>query len=221
MATWMSGRPSIVGILLVAALRVGAAEAAPPFDRTKVETFVDGAVDVAMRADHIAGVTVAIVDRAGVIMTKGYGFAAFSPAKKVNADTLFRVGSISKTVVWIAIMQLVEQGKISLDDPINQRLPDSLRVPDEGFRNPILIRHLMTHSAGFEDSLEGLFVHDPTQLRPIAFTWRRIVFTGCASRACSRSIQTMAQPSPALWLPMSLANLGRIMRKSTFCGLWV
>ena len=164
----MSGRPSIVGILLVAALRVATAEAAPPFDRTKVKTFVDGAVHEAMRADHIAGVTLAIVDRAGVIMTKGYGFAAFSPAKKVDADTLFRVGSISKTVVWIAIMQLVEQGKISLDDPINQRLPNSLRVPDEGFRNPILIQHLMTHSAGFEDSLEGLFVHDPAQLRPIA-----------------------------------------------------
>ncbi len=216
----MSGRPSIVGTLLVAALRAATAEAAPPFDRAKVETFVDGAVHEAMRADHIAGVTLAIVDRAGVIMTKGYGFAAFSPAKKVDADTLFRVGSISKTVVWIAIMQLVEQGKISLDDPINQRLPNSLRVPDEGFRNPILIQHLMTHSAGFEDSLEGLFVHDPAQLRPSPITWRRIAFTGCASRACSRSIQTMARPLQVLWLPMSLASPGKIMRKSTFCGLW-
>ena len=60
------------------------------------------------------------------------------------------------------------QGKISLDDPINERLPELLRVPDEGFRNPILIWHLMTHSAGFEDSLEGLFIHDPARLRPLA-----------------------------------------------------
>ena len=86
----------------------------------------------------------------------------------MDADTLLRVGSISKTPVWIALMQLVEQGKISLDDPINQLLPEILRIPDEGFRRPILVRHLMTHSAGFEDSvLEGMFVQDPARLAPL------------------------------------------------------
>jgi CubicO group peptidase (beta-lactamase class C family) len=168
MANWLTGRLHIFGLLLLAGLKVGAVEAEPQLDHAKVEAFVDGAVRQASRADQIAGVTVAIVDRAGTIMTKGYGFRGFAPLKTVHADTLFRVGSISKTVVWIAIMQLVEQGKISLDDPINERLPESLRVPDEGFRNPILIRHLMTHSAGFEDSLEGLFIHDPARLRPTA-----------------------------------------------------
>ena len=133
-------------------------------DRTTIEAFVDGAVREALRADHIAGVSIAIVDRAGVVMARGYGAAAFDPYRKADADTLFRVGSISKTPVWIAIMQLVEQGKLSLDDPINNRLPPSLQVPDEGFQKPILVRHLMTHTAGFEDSTEGLFVHDPTKL---------------------------------------------------------
>jgi CubicO group peptidase (beta-lactamase class C family) len=133
-------------------------------DRTTIEAFVDGAVREAVRADHIAGVSIAIVDRAGVVMARGYGAAAFDPYRKADADTLFRVGSISKTPVWIAIMQLVEQGKLSLDDPINNRLPPSLQVPDEGFQKPILVRHLMTHTAGFEDSTEGLFVHDPTKL---------------------------------------------------------
>ena len=133
-------------------------------DRTTIEAFVDGAVREALQADHIAGVSIAIVDRAGVVMARGYGAAAFDPYRKADADTLFRVGSISKTPVWIAIMQLVEQGKLSLDDPINNRLPPSLRVPDEGFQKPILVRHLMTHTAGFEDSTEGLFVHDPTKL---------------------------------------------------------
>ena len=129
-----------------------------------MEAFVDGAVREAMRSDQIAGVSVAIVDHAGVVMARGYGAAAFEPYQKVDADTLFRVGSISKTPVWIAIMQLVEEGKLSLDDPINDRLPPSLRIPDEGFHKPILVRHLMTHTAGFEDSTEGLFVHDPAKL---------------------------------------------------------
>jgi CubicO group peptidase (beta-lactamase class C family) len=140
------------------------AETRDPAQHANMEALVDGAVSEAMRAEKIAGVSVAIVDRAGVVMARGYGAAAFEPYQKADAETLFRVGSISKTLVWIAIMQLVEEGKLSLDDPINDRLPPSLRVPEDGFLKPILVRHLMTHSAGFEDSIDGLFVHDPAKL---------------------------------------------------------
>ena len=153
---------------LASAIALGAigavAQTQDPAAHAKMEAFVDGAVREAMRAERIAGVTIAIVDRDGVVMARGYDEAAFDPYRKVDADTLFRVGSISKTPVWIAIMQLVEEGKLSLDDPINDRLPPSLRIPEEGFHKPILVRHLMTHSAGFEDSTDGLFVHDPAQL---------------------------------------------------------
>ena len=161
-----------VGLLACLAVAIPGAgaqtPASAPLDRVKVEAFVDGAVGEAMRDDKIAGVTVAVVDRTGVVMTKGYGVASLSPRRPVDADTLFRVGSISKTPVWIALMQLVEQGKIGLDDPINSHLPPDLRIPDEGFRNPIRVRHLMTHSAGFEDSvLGGFFVPDAEHLMPI------------------------------------------------------
>ena len=158
-------------LLSLAFLVVGAIDAVAqtqdPAKRAKMEEVVDGAVGEAMRADKIAGVSLAIVDRAGVVMARGYGAAAIDPYRRVDADTLFRVGSISKTVVWIAIMQLVEQGKLSLDDPINDRLPPSLRIPDDGFHKPILVRHLITHSAGFEEPIEGLFVHDPEKLLPL------------------------------------------------------
>jgi CubicO group peptidase (beta-lactamase class C family) len=158
-----------VALAIVAALAATDARAETPasVDPAKIEAFVDGAVREAMRAEKIAGISVAIVDRSGVVMTRGYGAAAFEPYRRVDADTLFRVGSISKTPVWIAIMQLIEDGKLSLDDPINDHLPPTLRIPDEGFQKPILVRHLMTHTAGFEDSFEGLFVHDPTKLLPL------------------------------------------------------
>jgi len=61
----------------------------PALDRPRLEAFVDGAVHEAMRSRHIAGVTVAIVDRSGVAMARGYGIAALSPRKAVDADTLF------------------------------------------------------------------------------------------------------------------------------------
>src|SRR5580693_9259808 len=66
--------------------------AGQPLDRAKVEALVDGAVGEAMRDDKIAGVTVAVIDRTGVVMTKGYGVASLSPRRTVDADTLFRVG---------------------------------------------------------------------------------------------------------------------------------
>jgi CubicO group peptidase (beta-lactamase class C family) len=132
------------------------AQPAPRLDPQRLESFVDGAVRQAMADGHDAGVTVAVVDRYGPLLVKGYGRA--KPGTPVDADTTFRVGSISKTITWIAIMQLVAEGKLALDDPINDHLPPELRIPDDGFREPILVRHLMTHSAGFEDAILGVNV---------------------------------------------------------------
>ncbi len=117
--------------------------------------FIDGAVLDAMRRDHIGGVEVAVVNASSVLLAKGYGVAGLTPVREMSADTLVRVGSISKTVVWIAIMQLVEQHRIELDDPINRYLPPSLQIPDEGFSQPIRIKHLMNHTAGFEETVLG------------------------------------------------------------------
>jgi CubicO group peptidase (beta-lactamase class C family) len=139
-----------------------------------VGTFVDAAVRDAMHDNGIAGVSVAIVDRSGIVLTRGYGVASLSPARPADADTLFRVGSISKTAVWIGVMQLVEAGKIGLDDPINNHLPPELAIPEEGIGHPILVRHLMTHSAGFEDSvIQDSFERDPERLLPLNEALRR------------------------------------------------
>ncbi len=138
------------------------AQTTPPsvLDRDRVEAFMSGAARQAMRDDHIVGVSVAVIEPSGIVMTRGFGRAGTE--RQVDADTLFRIGSISKTFTWIAIMQLVEAGELSLDDPINDHLPEALRIPADGFSEPILVRHLLTHSAGFEDSALGhLFVNRP------------------------------------------------------------
>jgi CubicO group peptidase (beta-lactamase class C family) len=136
----------------------------PPLDAAQVEAFTDGAVISAMHKDHIAGVSVAIIRGRDILLAKGYGLAA--PGKPADGDTLFRVGSISKTGTWIALMQLVEQGKLKLDDPINAHLPPKLAMPDEGFKDPIRVENLMSHNAGFEDSVFGtLFQFDANNLQ--------------------------------------------------------
>ena len=151
-----------VAVPLLFALCLHAAPVRAAIDAARLADFVDGAVADAMQRDHIAGVSVAIVGRDAVLLTKGYGISALNPRTQMTPDTLCRVGSISKTIVWIALMQLVEQGKIKLSDPINRYLPKSLQVPDEGFAQPIEVWHLMSHTAGFEQTMLGhMVVDDP------------------------------------------------------------
>ena len=132
-----------------------------PIPPAELEALVDGVVRQAMTRDHIAGLAVSVVQDGQVILKRGYGFAG--PGRPVDPDrTLFRIGSISKTFTWIAVMKEVEAGRMRLDAPINDYLPKDLQVPDEGFSNPIRVRDLMTHTPGFEDNaLRGLFVKDP------------------------------------------------------------
>lgn len=140
-----------------------------PIPPAELEAFIDGIVRQSMATDHIAGVAVSVVQAGNIVVNKGYGFADLEAKRRVDPDTtLFRIGSITKTFTWIALMRAVEAGKIGLDDPVNDRLPPDLRIPDQGFRLPIRIKHLMTHSPGFEDRALGqLFERDPMEVRSL------------------------------------------------------
>ncbi len=150
--------------LLAALVCHGAGAASLP----DLEAFVDGVVGAYMAQDQIAGVEVAVVANGETLLVKGYGIDSVEPQRAVDPQrSLFRLGSISKTFTWLSIMQLVERGKLQLDDPINDHLPDELDVPDDGFEHPIRILDLMNHTAGFEDILQGLFVADDAPILPL------------------------------------------------------
>jgi CubicO group peptidase (beta-lactamase class C family) len=134
-----------------------------------LEAFVDGVVGSFMSQQQIAGAEVAVVRNGETLLVKGYGIESVEPRRAVDpSQSLFRLGSISKTFTWLSIMQLAERGRLKLDDPINDHLPDELDVPDEGFEHPIRIVDLMNHTAGFEDILQGLFVAQDAPLLPLA-----------------------------------------------------
>jgi CubicO group peptidase (beta-lactamase class C family) len=138
-----------------------------PLPPGELEAFIDGVVREAMARDHIAGVAVSVVQNGQVVMKKGYGFAG--PGRPVDPDqTLFRVGSITKTFTWIALMKEAEAGRIRLDAPVNLFLPEPLQIKDQGFSGPVMVRDLLNHSAGFEDRAFGqLIERDPGQIRPL------------------------------------------------------
>ena len=141
-------------------------QAIPP---AELEAFVDGRVREAMAREHIAGVTVSVVQNGQVILKKGYGYASLTPRRAVDPDrTLFRVGSISKTFTWIALMKEVEAGRIRLDQPVNLYLPEKVQVKDQGYDQPVRVINLMDHSAGFEDRALGqLFERNFDRVRPL------------------------------------------------------
>lgn len=141
--------------------------AEPGIDPAALEAFVDGWMDDAMAREHVPGAAVSIVQNGQVIFKKGYGFADLTPRRRVDPDrTLFRIGSISKTFTWVLLMKEVEARRIRLDRPINLYLPEKVRLPGDA-RN-VMVRHLLDHSAGFEDRALGqLFESEAGRVRPL------------------------------------------------------
>lgn len=80
--------------------------------------------------------------------TYGSGVTSATNPLQMNAETLAQIGSTTKTVTATAMMCLVEQGKLDLDAPIRQYLPD-FKVKDEGVAAKVTVKHLITHSAGW------------------------------------------------------------------------
>lgn len=156
----------------IAGARLQAGQAIPP---AELEAFVDGMVGQAMARQHIAGVTVSVVQNGQVLLKKGYGFASLAPQRAVDPDrTLFRLGSISKTFTWIGVMKEVEAGRMRLDQPVNLYLPERVRVRDQGFDQPVRVVDLMGHAAGFDDRSYGqLFVSGYDYVRPLELYLRR------------------------------------------------
>jgi CubicO group peptidase (beta-lactamase class C family) len=96
-----------------------------------------------------------VVKDGQVLFSKGYGYADLEARIPVDpATTLFRPGSVSKLFTWTAVMQLVEQGQLSLDEDINAYL--DFQIP-QTFPEAITLKHLLTHTAGFEDKGQGIF----------------------------------------------------------------
>jgi CubicO group peptidase (beta-lactamase class C family) len=114
-----------------------------------LEPFVDGIVTSHLVDKDVAGAVVAIVKDGAIVFAKGYGYADVERRRPVTVDeTLFRPASISKLFTWTAVMQLVEQGRLDLDRDVR----DYLDFAPPGWSDPITLRHLMTHTAGFQEA---------------------------------------------------------------------
>ncbi len=135
------------------------------FSASDIESFLDGLMPLQLAREDIAGAVISIVKDGKVLFAKGYGYSDVAKRTPVSVDaTMFRPGSVSKLITWTAVMQQVEQGKLDLDRDVNEYL--DFKIPP-AYGKPITLRNLMTHTPGFEEQGEEVFVPDAKDLRPI------------------------------------------------------
>ncbi len=111
-------------------------------------------------AKGLPALSIALVDDQRIVWARGFGFADAARTVPASAETLYRVGSVSKLFTDLAVMQLVEQGRLDLDAPVARILPEF--APQNPFGVPITLRQLMSHRAGLVREPPVGHYFDPT-----------------------------------------------------------
>lgn len=101
----------------------------------------------------IPGFAATVLHGNDIIYSKGFGYADIENKHKFSSQTVHTLASVSKTVIGVAILKLVEDGKLKLDDPINDYLSYSISSPHYP-ETPITIRHLITHTSSLNDDYD-------------------------------------------------------------------
>ncbi|OMF07417.1 hypothetical protein BK127_29300 [Paenibacillus sp. FSL H7-0331] len=157
--------PVSAALPISTSLSVKTEEAAADLNYTaQLTAFIDGIMNVHLDNFKIPGAVISIVKDGQVLLAKGYGHSNLEEGKLVDPRTnLFRIASTTKLFTWTAVMQLVEQGKLDLDTDVNTYLK-TVKIP-KTYPQPVTMRHLLTHTAGFEEGGVGYQITtDPTKL---------------------------------------------------------
>jgi len=136
----------------------------PAFDVSTVDTDVAHA----MREFHAPGVAVGILVDGKVVLTKGYGVRRVGSPETVDADTLFDIGSVTKSFTGMAVAEMVDDGKLDFDTPVTQYLP-GFRLYDPIATQLITPRDLLGHRSGLS---RHDFIRYSTHLTPDEFIQR-------------------------------------------------
>lgn len=124
------------------------------------------------------------------VFAKGYGFADLENNTAMDPETtVFEWGSISKTFVWVSVMQLVEDRKIDLETDIRTYLPDSF-LKNLRFAEPVTLLHLMNHTAEFEEELLDLRYYSASEEIP----FKEVLCSRC--RNCSGHLRVFHGNQP-------------------------
>jgi CubicO group peptidase (beta-lactamase class C family) len=133
--------------------------------REDLDAWLDGLVPAALDSTGVPGAAISVVHEGEVLTTRGYGYAdtgadGGDPVPVDGEETLFRPGSVAKLFTATAVLQLVEDGELDLDTDVGEYL--DFTVPT-AFDEPLTLRHLLTHTPGFEERLDGLMLPEDAE----------------------------------------------------------
>jgi CubicO group peptidase (beta-lactamase class C family) len=144
---------------ILGAIQVPTAEANTPVRVNKKFTPLLKTIKAEMAAQKVPGLAVAIVQNGNIIFQQGFGDRHLETKDPVTTSTLFRIGSTTKPLTVIGLMQLVEAGKLNLDDPVVKYLPEFKVNPQ------ITIRQIISHTSGMADMGNPYGRTDPAALK--------------------------------------------------------
>ncbi|KPJ61550.1 MAG: hypothetical protein AMJ46_00035, partial [Latescibacteria bacterium DG_63] len=120
---------------------------------------VDEYIQAQMEERHVPGLAIAVLRGGSIVKAKGYGLANIEHSVPVRPNTIFQSGSLGKQFTSAAVMMLVEEGRLKLDDPISRYLDGT---PDTWA--DITVRHLLTHTSGIREYEERVdYTRDYTE----------------------------------------------------------
>ena len=147
-----------LGLLLLWAMPVAAADYQQAIEQLERQ------IKYELADKQITALSIALVDDQQLVWSAGFGYADPATEASAKSGTIYRVGSVSKLFTDVAIMRLVEQGRIDLDAPVTKYLPEFR--PRSPFETEITLRMLMAHRAGLvrEPPVGNYFVPDQPTL---------------------------------------------------------
>jgi len=162
-----------------------------------------------MKLINTPGFNIAVARGGKLIWEGAYGYADVASKSVVTPDTVFRSGSMGKTYTGVAIMQLVDQGVISLDDPINKHLPFTVTNPYGG--DEITVFHLMTHTSGMTGDAAASVFSKP---RPLAEALEEIYSRETQPMLGRLPTWAMEPGKQRLYSNIGIATLGLIVERA-------
>ena len=117
-------------------------------------------IEKSVKNHNVPAIGIALVNRDGPVWVAGWGKADLKTGRAADQDTLFRIGSVTKMFAGLAVLKLVDEGKLSLDDKVRDRAPDLAFENAWEATHPVRIAHLLEHTTGWDDLHVAEYVHD-------------------------------------------------------------
>lgn len=162
----MKNKPVFLIIVILCLSMLGttthvlADSAKPLTNTTNIEEIITNYVQE--HEESMAGLAVAVFNRESVLYQQHFGYSDIEKKQKVDENTVFEWGSVSKLLVWVSAMQLWEAGKLDLQKDVRDYLGETASKLE--YQMPVTMLDLMHHKGGFADDITDIFVRDSTQV---------------------------------------------------------